>query len=254
MRIAALILVGFMLVFVLRGQPAGEPKAPAGSCVECHRKVPGVPYLQHNLADWEGSAHARWDVACQSCHGGDAAAADKERAHAGMLPSTDKNSRVYYTAIPATCGACHEREFKAFQRSAHWKELHRSGRGPNCVTCHGSMANVVLSPQELERTCTLCHRRPTLAYATLLSLNNAGSALKRLSAALAQAKARGVDAARQEQEHHAAAQIHARALEDWHTFKMPAVLSQSQEVTKRAVDAANELGMKTPPPDGTRPH
>jgi hypothetical protein len=246
MRTAAFILLGCMIVLALRGQPAGEPKPPSagGSCVECHRNVQGVPYLLHNLADWELSAHAKWGVGCQSCHGGDAAAKEKAQAHKGMLPSTDEKSRVYYTAIPATCGSCHDRELQAFQRSAHFRELQSTGRGPNCVTCHGAMANVVMSPQEMERTCTLCHRRPTLAYATLLSLNNASAGLKRLAAAITEARAQGVAAEPQEKERRDAAEIHARSLEDWHTFKMSAVLSQSQEVTKRAANAANELAIK----------
>jgi len=254
MRTATFIFLGCLIVLALRGSPSGEPKRANqdGTCVECHRKVSGVPYLQHNLADWESSAHAKWGVSCQSCHGGDARAKDQAKAHKGMLPSTDEKSRVYYTSIPGTCGACHDRELQAFQRSAHFRELRNSGRGPNCVTCHGSMANIVLSPQDMERTCTLCHRRPTLAYATLLSLNNAGGALKRLAAAIAEARDHGVAAEPQERERRAAVEIHARSLEDWHTFKMSSVLSQSQEVTKRAANAANELAIKRQAPDGTQ--
>ena len=253
MRRLTAVLVGLALVAVVVRRPSGEPQKPAlGSCVECHRKSQGVAYLQHNLEDWEGSRHAALGVTCQACHGGDPAAAEKGKAHRGMLPSTDVHSRVYYTAIPATCGACHEREYRAFQKSAHYRELQNSGKGPNCVTCHGSMANVVLSPSDLERTCTICHRRPTLAYATLLSLNNAGRALKRLTEELATARAKGVDAAQQEQERREAATLHGRALEDWHTFKMSNVLTESQDVTKRAIDASNELGLKLP--DGSQPH
>lgn len=129
--------------------------AADGSCVACHKTVDAPAYVEHNFKDWENSAHARAGVSCESCHGGDPAAQDKAKAHAGVIRSTAKNSPLYYTAIPESCGSCHQPELKAFKTSVHSQQLQRTGQGPNCLTCHGSMANHVLAPREMETTCTL---------------------------------------------------------------------------------------------------
>ncbi|MBI4422840.1 MAG: hypothetical protein HY554_03900 [Elusimicrobia bacterium] len=219
--------------------------AHAGStCVECHQNAEAVSYLEHNFADWKGSPHAKAGVACEACHGGDPAQKDRAAAHVGLRSSRDPKSPVYFTRVPATCGACHAAEQEAFARSRHARELGRTGRGPNCVTCHGSMANHVLAPRELELTCNLCHRRPTKAFATLLSLNTASAALARLDKTLGQARAKGVDVGPQESSQAKAASLYRGALVDWHTFKMDEVLKASQEAARAANVAARELELK----------
>lgn len=243
------MLLGLLLgVLAGTGAAAGDvpPAAQAGggSCIDCHRAVEAVAYIEHNFEDWEKSVHARAGVSCDACHGGDPAKADKAGAHAGMKPSTDKSSPLYFTRVPASCGKCHEAEGAAFRKSAHHRELQRTGRGPNCVTCHGAMANFVLGPRDLERTCTLCHRRPTQAYATLLSLTSVSAALKRLESSLAEAKAAKVDAAPQQAAYDEALRDYRKALEAWHTFDMKTVLQTSRELTKRARVALNELELK----------
>lgn len=222
---------------------APAPAFAESSCVECH-KTANAPYLGHDFADWSGSKHAEAGISCDACHGGDAAAKGKTEAHRGLRPSTDASSPLYFTKIPATCGACHPGELSAFEKSRHGRELARTGKGPNCATCHGSMANHVLTPRELEMTCTLCHRRPTQAYATMLSLDHAGKALDRLAAALSKARADRVDTAAQEKSFQEARTLHDKALVDWHTFKMPEVLAAAQDVSRRVVNALNELRLK----------
>lgn len=224
--------------------PVRAAERPDGSCVECHKGLDSGSNLEHTFADWDRSTHARAGVTCQACHRGDASAKDKAAAHQGVLPSGDAKSPVYFTNVPATCGSCHGSEFKAFQASAHFKELRRTGRGPNCLTCHGSMANHVLEPRQLETLCTVCHRRPTLAYATLMSLNNARGSLGRLEAAVGVAPSSKVDAAAQGAELAKAHADYRRAVEAWHTFKMDDVIKRSQEVTRRCATALNELGVK----------
>lgn len=213
-------------------------------CVTCHTTVDGVSYMEHNFADWEKSVHAKAGVLCQACHGGDPTKQDKPSAHAGIRPSTDPKSSVYFTRVQDTCGACHQAELKSFKKSSHYKELQRSGRGPNCVTCHGSMANHVLAPRDLEMTCTLCHRRPTQAYATLMALNNARASLDKLKGALQTGRADQGTALPQEVEYQEALKLYGGALTDWHTFKMEAVLRAAQEVTRRATNALNEFQIK----------
>lgn len=216
----------------------------ASTCVSCHESAGTVAYLEHDFSDWKASPHAKAGIACEACHGGDATKADKAASHRGMLPSSRSESRVYFTRVPATCGSCHGAERAAFAKSRHAAELKRTGKGPNCVTCHGSMANHVLAPRELERTCTLCHRKPTRAYATLLSLNTSARAIKRLEAELQRAAKAGLETKPQEGARARAKAGYRGALVDWHTFRMDSVLKASQEAAREANVAVRELEMK----------
>lgn len=231
------ILLLFFVFFLSFSAAKAETES---SCIACHKTVEGVSYVEHNFADWDKSVHAKAGINCNVCHNGDPSKNDKDSAHKGILRSTDQKSPVYFTQIPETCGSCHQEEFKAFKKSVHFKELQHSGRGPNCVTCHGSMANYVMAPRELEMTCTLCHRRPTQAYATLMSLNNASSSLARLKEELQGDKS----SQHQIKVYKEALDLYNSAVVDWHTFKMKSVLQNAQEVTRRTNGAINELKLK----------
>lgn len=233
---AGLLLIGWSC----QAQAEQSPN----SCISCHKTITGVNYLEHDFADWEQSIHAKAGVTCEACHGGNPSTKDAAQAHKGLKPSTNPASPVYFTHVPATCGACHQAEFRAFQKSAHFKELERAGRGPNCVTCHGSMANHILASRDLEASCNLCHKQPTQAFATMMSLNNASISVTRLAKALDEARAKHVNIASQEQAYQEIKDLDLHAREDWHTFKMPQVLKTSQEITKRVNTAINELKLK----------
>jgi len=227
------------------GTAAAQEK---GSCVDCHRGLGGGKGLAHDFADWEKSVHAKADVSCQSCHGGDASAKDKAGAHAGVKRASDPASGIYFTKIPETCGSCHEAELKAFQKSAHFKELQSSGKGPNCVTCHGSMANVVLAPKELERTCVLCHRQPTQAFSARLELDSAGAMARRAGAGLTKARAAGAsDLAPQEKAYGEIVELQRQMTVQWHTFKMPDVVTAAREIKRRVTALMGELKLKSAP-------
>jgi len=218
-----------------------------GSCVDCHQRLTAGIVASHNFADWRKSAHARAGVNCEACHGGDAAAKDKAAAHKGVLRASDLKSRIYFTSIPQTCGSCHDPELKAFQKSAHFKELESSGKGPNCVTCHGSMANVVLGPRELETTCALCHRQPTQAFAARLELDSAGAMVRSLAAALKKARDTGaVDLAPQEKSYREIVALQRATAIQWHTFKMADVIAADREVKSRVTALLGELKLKSP--------
>lgn len=221
--------------------------AADSSCVACHKTVDAPAYVEHNFKDWESSVHARAGVGCESCHGGDPAASEKAKAHAGVIRSTAKNSPLYYTAIPESCGSCHQPELKAFKASVHYKQLHRTGHGPNCLTCHGSMASHVLAPRDMEMTCTLCHRRPTQAYVARLGLDEAASAVKRLEKAVHQAKAAGTASEGQERAYEEIAKLQRDASADWHAFDMPKAIETAARIRVRAAAALDEPGVKPKP-------
>ena len=59
--------------------------------------------------------------------------------------------------------------------------LQRSGKGPNCETCHGSMATTVLTYGNLDETCSLCHGKPEQAAKALSLIRSAKNLYDRLS-------------------------------------------------------------------------
>jgi hypothetical protein len=78
-------------------------------------------------------------------------------AHKGVFRSSDPKSSIYFRNLPQTCGKCHGEELVNFSRSRHYAELKTSGRGPTCVTCHGSMGTFILTSGQIREFCTICH-------------------------------------------------------------------------------------------------
>jgi hypothetical protein len=238
------IAIAFLCLTALRVPGAAEES----SCVSCHRKTGASAYMQHNFRDWEESAHAQAGVGCEACHGGNPLAQDMAKAHEGVISSTKKESPLYFSRVPESCGTCHREEHKAFKASVHYKALQSTGQGPNCVTCHGSMANQVLEPREMEMTCTLCHRRPTQAYLARMGLADSQTALIRLEKALRRAKAAGIPTESQDRAFVELYKLQRTAQVDWHTFDMPKVLAAEQDIKARAKAAIGELSAKEPKP------
>jgi hypothetical protein len=130
---------------------------PASRCADCHYAQIAPPNPDH-LLDWERSAHARHNVGCERCHGGNARVFEAFLAHDGVLDSSNRRSPVHRANLPATCGRCHVAAFVAFQESRHYQLLEsRSDDGPTCSTCHDPVAGWLLSPKALESQCTACH-------------------------------------------------------------------------------------------------
>ncbi len=233
--------LGLAAAVALLALPASRARA-ADSCIECHRTASLPLDREHDYGQWEKSPHAKAGVSCHSCHGGDPTQSGPN-AHKGLLPSSKPQSPIYFTKIPDTCGSCHSEELQAFRKSVHHKELLRTGKGPNCVTCHGSMANEVLTPRQMEKTCSLCHRAPTGARPALMALNNASAAVDRLGAQLARS------APADESSRAAHAKLQKERLEllrDWHRFSLKGALERAQKLTKDAVAAARALKKSGP--------
>lgn len=143
---------------------AAEPAKPAESCVECHKddkfRVQNKKIYDY-YQEWKGSAHDLAGLSCTACHNGDPAKAGKEEAHAGMVPQSDPASPFHYKNIPKTCGGCHQPVLDRFAKSRHFEQLKSTGRGPNCITCHGALNAKVYSTTIIERACSNCHNAKT---------------------------------------------------------------------------------------------
>jgi hypothetical protein len=130
---------------------------PTSRCADCHYAQITPPNADH-LLDWERSAHARHNVGCERCHGGNAGVFEAFLAHDGVLDSSNRRSPVHRANLPATCGRCHVGPFVGFQESRHYELLEsRIEDGPTCSTCHDPVAGQLLSPKALESQCARCH-------------------------------------------------------------------------------------------------
>jgi nitrate/TMAO reductase-like tetraheme cytochrome c subunit len=142
------------LAAVLAAAPA---LAQSSLCADCHYAQPRAPRQDH-LLDWDRSPHARNNVGCDRCHGGNPQDFEPFIAHRGILHSSDRKSPVHRANLPTTCGRCHVGPFVAFQDSRHYQLLNEGvERGPTCSTCHDAVAGRLLSPKGLEAQCASCH-------------------------------------------------------------------------------------------------
>lgn len=218
---SAILVLAAFAAFSAGAVPA---RAAENQCVSCHRAAAAVPSLEHTFDEWAQSSHARHGVTCEVCHGGDPSQTDRAAAHFGIRTSTDPASKVYYTAIPGTCGACHAPELAAFKASAHYRVLMKTGRGPDCLSCHGAMADTVIEPRYMEMTCTLCHRTPVQAYSARVAVEQARGELN----ALERESGRSAPALR--------ARLNALLIL-WHGFDAPKVLEGARELARDAAAA-----------------
>jgi nitrate/TMAO reductase-like tetraheme cytochrome c subunit len=175
-----LLALFLALAFSATGQ-ATENQEPV--CIQCHDSDMMKPEYRKIPAEWRQSWHFRNGVACNDCHGGD----PKDAAMA-MSPQRGFAGAPKYKAVPEFCGKCHVGILKNYLESGHGKALKASGRGPNCVTCHGShgiqKANIDIIN---EQRCTQCHtyERAGIMKAALIAterkIGDIGNALKKLS-------------------------------------------------------------------------
>ncbi len=244
---------------VVRAQsPARAPAAArrarvVDQCVSCHARLSYTTGAGHGFAAWKGSPHAAAGVGCEACHGGDPRATDPQQAHVGVVPSSDPGSQLYFTRIPDTCGRCHAAEAGYFRTSLHYARLRSDGRGPNCVTCHGSMATSVLTPERMLGTCSACHTAGGVApvgkareAARVLALARAENILFDVVKAGVTARAGSGAGARarvmvDEADRHLKA-----AAEVWHSFRLDSVMARLDDARVNLVGAWVALGHPAP--------
>ncbi len=122
-------------------------------CIECHSSDAMPAELRDIPRQWEKSWHYQNGISCYNCHGGDPKDAENAMSPQRGFVGTPKPAQ-----IPEFCGKCHAGILKNFLESGHGKALKSSGKGPNCVTCHGSH-NIQKASINIinEQLCTKCH-------------------------------------------------------------------------------------------------
>jgi len=122
-------------------------------CIECHSSEMMKPAFLAVVDEWKTSWHFQNNISCHDCHGGD----PKDSAIA-MSPQRGFLGTPKYLQVPEFCGKCHIGILKNYLESGHGKALKASGKGPNCVTCHGAhniqKANIDIIN---EQRCSKCH-------------------------------------------------------------------------------------------------
>jgi hypothetical protein len=138
---------------------AANAAAQVNRCAECHfANFSSVPAAEQ-LLDWDRSPHAKRNVGCESCHGGDPTTYQPVDAHRGVLNSHNRLSGVSPSNIALTCAPCHSGVVASFRLSTHAALLAADRSGvPTCTTCHGAMAAQVPSAARFETMCADCHR------------------------------------------------------------------------------------------------
>lgn len=134
------------------------------SCsIDCHtdfiRKTAINNYLQ-----WSDSAHSKYFVTCDQCHGGDPSINTEKDAHSGILNNTDSNSSIYFKNIPETCGKCHKDELDNFKNTMHYQRLNGESAAPSCITCHQPHTFNVPAASDIIRLCSTCHNQKSMPY------------------------------------------------------------------------------------------
>lgn len=165
---------------------AQRPRVERNVCIDCHtsalmpakyRKIPG---------EWRTSVHYRNGVSCQDCHGGDSK--DASRA---MLPEAGFVGVPKPNQIPEFCGKCHLGIKDNYLASGHGKALMTTGRGPNCVLCHGSH-NIQIATINIinPKLCGICHKydrarmMKAALFSTEIKIHHIEQGLKTLRAGL----------------------------------------------------------------------
>lgn len=236
------ILLGPIFILLIGGLVF---QVDAGNaCITCHQALGPSVERAHNFDEWEQSVHARKGINCEKCHGGNPNESDPQKAHQGILKSNQPKSPLYFSNIPETCGQCHASELEQFKKSYHYRELKRSGHGPNCITCHGSMAISIPKPKQLEQNCSLCHAQRQIASEALVTLNLAGSSLEIWEKTLQEAKEAGVAGAEQEKGLLAQKKAYAEVQRKWHSFNLTEVVEKSREIVGVAKQGTQDLRLK----------
>lgn len=141
------LLVALLMICASVFTEGATEAEQAGNCAGCHK--------QHNdgvVSLYAKSSHAEMGISCSRCHGGNAAATDKQAAHAGRFVGKPSPEDVV-----SMCGSCHTTQRATFKASLHFDENINAPK-VDCAQCHG--AHTVGSVErdfKMAEVCSNCH-------------------------------------------------------------------------------------------------
>ncbi|MCX8123915.1 MAG: cytochrome c3 family protein [Spirochaetes bacterium] len=135
-------------------QTIGDSSLKKNYCIECHIALNGKPRAV--VLEWENSIHARKNLECHICHGGNPQVNDAKAAKDKKANFTGKPKKK---DIPEFCGreGCHDKALAQLKKGPHYDSVMKIG-SPNCVDCHGDH-NIQQSTYHIitDKTCSGCH-------------------------------------------------------------------------------------------------
>lgn len=155
-------VLDLLCVIALLAGASGTARA-AGQCGVCHPE---------SRVAFAASIHAREQVTCTSCHGGDADTQNVERAHSGSFRGL--RNRL---ATPEVCATCHSDlqmmsaynlpvdQYAVYQTSQHGMAVAGGDSSAAvCIDCHGSHVIYAaadprssVASRNIPTTCGVCH-------------------------------------------------------------------------------------------------
>jgi len=180
---------------------AGKPRVERIDCLICHAAPTMKPAYREVVPQWRKSVHYRNGIACNDCHGG-----DPNNVALAMSPAKGFVGVPTFKGVMQFCGKCHIDIMKSCCMggarcminvngtpctNTHCTALMTTGKGPNCVSCHGAhdiqKANINLINPQL---CGKCHSydlaKPIKAalWHTEVKMEDLQKSLRRLQAGL----------------------------------------------------------------------
>ena len=153
-KLMILIVLALLPAFIAAPAAMGQSNE---ECLDCHdddeftgfdRKGTEIS-VYVDPAIYLKSVHGREELECIDCH-----------ADIDEIPHADDLE-------PVDCGSCHDDAQAAFNLSAHFKALERSGRSVTCASCHGKHDIMRLddegspvAPARVKGLCASCHDLP----------------------------------------------------------------------------------------------
>ena len=145
-----------------------KPRVERIDCLVCHAAKTMKPAYREVVAQWRQSVHYKNGIACNDCHGG-----DPHNIALAMSPAKGFVGVPTRQGVMQFCGKCHIDILKSCCTGSgvcitlgggvqctnlHCTALCTTGKGPNCVTCHGAhdvkKADINLINPQL---CGKCH-------------------------------------------------------------------------------------------------
>lgn len=150
--IFGIIFITFYIAYAQKTM--GDSYLKKNYCIECHLKLNGKP--RSVVLEWENSVHAKNNLECHICHGGNPDVNDAKEAKGKKTNFAGKPKKK---DIPEFCGreGCHVQASVQLKKGPHYSSVQKIG-SPNCVDCHGDH-NVQQSTYHIitDKTCSSCH-------------------------------------------------------------------------------------------------
>jgi cytochrome b subunit of formate dehydrogenase len=178
----AVLLAAALFAAALQARPADPP----ADCSSCHEQAAKIQKSAHSSlsCDTCHESHDKYphpaNIAkpqCTTCHGdqatdyaasvhgqarkgGNDSAPDCSVCHGSAHELQQPKSQAFRTALPDTCGMCHNEVVDQFRASVHGQALARGvTQAPICTDCHGE--HRILKPSNSASTVNAAHIRDT---------------------------------------------------------------------------------------------